>query len=259
MEDLHWKTAITKVEPNKLLLRGYKIDQLMGNISFSQAIYLAIKGELPSTEVGKMIDAILVSSVDHGATPPSTLAAITVASTGASINDALAAGILAISRLHGGAIEGCMEILQEAIDIMEKNGKNINEAAEELVKSYRETKKRILGFGHRIHTADPRTARLYSLAQELGFAGKYVEMAKNIEKALEQSLGKKLPINVDGAIATILCELGIPSELGNTFFIMARLPGLIAHIHEEKIRMRPMRRIHPTDHEYDGPAERTLP
>jgi citrate synthase len=259
MEDLHWKTAITKVEPNKLLLRGYKIDQLMGNISFSQAIYLAIKGELPSPEVGKMIDVILVSSVDHGATPPSTLAAITVASTGASINDALAAGILAISRLHGGAIEGCMEILQEAIDIMEKNGKNINEAAEELVKSYRETKKRILGFGHRIHTADPRTARLYSLAQELGFAGKYVEMAKNIEKALEQSLGKKLPINVDGAIATILCELGIPSELGNTFFIMARLPGLIAHIHEEKIRMRPMRRIHPTDHEYDGPAERTLP
>ena len=151
-----------------------------------------------------------------------------------------------------------MEILQEAIDIMEKNGKNINEAAEELVKSYRETKKRILGFGHRIHTADPRTARLYSLAQELGFAGNYVEMAKNIEKALEQSLGKKLPINVDGAIATILCELGIPSELGNTFFIMARLPGLIAHIHEEKTRMRPMRRIHPTDHEYDGPAERNL-
>ena len=258
MEDLHWKTAITKVEPNKLLLRGYKIDQLMGNISFSQAIYLAIKGELPSPEVGKMIDAILVSSVDHGATPPSTLAAITVASTGASINDALAAGILAISRLHGGAIEGCMEILQQAIDIMENNGKNINEAAEELVKSYRETKKRILGFGHRIHTADPRTARLYSLAQELGFAGKYVEMAKNIEKALEQSLGKKLPINVDGAIATILCELGIPSELGNTFFIMARLPGLIAHIHEEKTRMRPMRRIHPTDHEYDGPPERIL-
>jgi citrate synthase len=258
MEDLHWKTAITKVEPNKLLLRGYKIDQLMGNISFSQAIYLAIKGELPSPEVGKMIDAILVSSVDHGATPPSTLAAITVASTGASINDALAAGILAISRLHGGAIEGCMEILQEAINIMEKNGKNINEAAEELVKSYRETKKRILGFGHRIHTTDPRTARLYSLAQELGFAGKYVEMAKNIEKALEQSLGKKLPINVDGAIATILCELGIPSELGNTFFIMARLPGLIAHIHEEKTRMRPMRRIHPTDHEYDGPPERIL-
>lgn len=258
MEDLHWKTAITKVEPNKLLLRGYKIDQLMGNISFSQAIYLAIKAELPSPEVGKMIDAILVSSIDHGATPPSTLAAITVASTGASINDALAAGILAISRLHGGAIEGCMEILQEAITIMEKNGKTASEAAGELVKSYREANKRILGFGHRIHTADPRTARLYGLAQELGLAGKYVEMAKNLEKALEQSLGKKLPINVDGAIATILCELGLPSELGNTFFIMARLPGLVAHIHEEKTRMRPMRRIHPTDHEYDGPAERTL-
>lgn len=258
MEDLHWKTAITKVEPNKLLLRGYRLDQLMGNISFPQAVYLAIKGELPTPQIGKMIDALLVSSIDHGATPPSTLAAITVASTGASINDSLASGILAISRLHGGAIEGCMEIIQKAVDDAEKSSKSMPDAAEELVAQYRQAKKRMLGFGHRIHTADPRTARLYSLAEELGIAGKYIEMAKCLEQALEKSLEKKLPINVDGAIASVLLELGIPSELGNTFFIMARLPGLVAHIYEEKAKMRPMRRIHPTDHEYDGPPERSL-
>jgi len=258
MEDLHWKTAITKIEPNKLLLRGYRLDQLMGNYSFPQVAYLAIKGELPTPQIGEMIDAILVSSIDHGATPPSTLAAITVASTGASVNDALAAGILAISRLHGGAIEGCMEIIQKAIDEAEKSGKPMPEAADELVAQYRQAKKRILGFGHRIHTADPRTARLYSLAEELGIAGKHIEMAKCLEQALEKSLGKKLPINVDGAIASVLLEIGIPIELGNTFFIMARLPGLAAHIYEEKTRMRPMRRIHPTDHEYDGPPERSL-
>jgi len=115
MEELHWKTAITKVEPNKLLLRGYRIDELMGRVSFSQAIYLALIGELPSEKVGRLIDAILVASIDHGATPPSTLSAITVASTGAPPNAALASGILAITHLHGGAIEGCMRVVMEGV------------------------------------------------------------------------------------------------------------------------------------------------
>ena len=93
-EDLHWKTAITNVQPNKIRLRGYAMDQLMGKISFSQAIYLVLKGELPSPEVGRLMDAIFVSSVDHGAGPPSVLAARTVASTGADLHAAIAAGVL---------------------------------------------------------------------------------------------------------------------------------------------------------------------
>ncbi|MDH4272336.1 MAG: citryl-CoA lyase, partial [Candidatus Aminicenantes bacterium] len=80
-DELHWKTGITSVQPNKVRLRGYPIDELMGKISFSQAIYLVLKGELPSPEVGKLLDAIFVSSVDHGAGPPSVLTARTVAST----------------------------------------------------------------------------------------------------------------------------------------------------------------------------------
>ena len=105
MKEETWKTAITKVEPNKLLLRGYRIDELIGNISFSQAVFLAIKGELPSEKQAKMIDAMLVSSIDHGVTPPSCLSARTIASAGAPLNAALAGGILAISKHHGGAIE----------------------------------------------------------------------------------------------------------------------------------------------------------
>ncbi|NOR82589.1 MAG: citryl-CoA lyase, partial [Ardenticatenales bacterium] len=73
-----------------------------------------------------------------------------------------------------------------------------------------------------------------------------------------QKTGKSLPINVDGAIAAILVDLRMPRELANGFFIMARVPGLMAHINEEKSRMRPMRRIHPTDHEYDGPPSRSI-
>ena len=258
MSELHWKTAITEVKPNKICLRGYPVDKLLGKISFAQAIYLILKGELPSPEVGKLIDAIFVSSVDHGASPPSVLAARTAASTGAELNSAIAAGVIAISRFHGGAIEEGMKLFRR-IDqrIQEASGKE-EEVIREVLKEMKEKKQRASGFGHRIHTQDPRTRRLFDLAKELGLAGKFVRIARGVKKALEEQLGKSLPINVDGAIAALLCELEIPPEIGNAFFIIARVPGLVAHIHEERTRMRPMRKIHPQDYEYDGPQEREI-
>jgi citrate synthase len=258
MSELHWKTAITDVQPNRVSLRGYPIDKLMGEISFSQVIYLVLKGELPSPEKGKLIDAIFVSSVDHGASPPSVLASRTVASTGAELNSAIAAGVLAISRFHGGAIEEGMELFHQIAGRMEERGISEREAAADILKEMKEKKKRASGFGHRIHTQDPRTKKLFSLAEELGLAGKYVRIARAVEEELAGLLGKSLPINVDGAIAALLCELDVPSEIGNAFFIIARVPGLVAHIHEEKTRMRPMRKIHPQDYEYDGPREKEI-
>jgi citrate synthase len=258
MEDLHWKTGITKVEPNKISLRGYPIDKLMGKISFAQAIYLVLKGEFPSPEVGRLVDAIFVSSVDHGASPPSALTARTVASTGAELNSAVAAGVLAISRLHGGAIEEGMRQFLKIAKKMGDKGISEKEAAAEFLKELKESGKRASGFGHRMHTQDPRTKKLFGLAEELGLAGLHVRIARRVEEALKEQLGKALPINVDGAIAALLCDLGIPPEIGNAFFIIARVPGLVAHIHEEQTRMKPMRKIHPADFEYDGPGEREV-
>ncbi|MBC8358466.1 MAG: citryl-CoA lyase [Candidatus Aminicenantes bacterium] len=258
MSELHWKTSITDVKPNKINMRGYPVDKLMGRISFAQAIYLVLKGEFPTPEVGKLIDAIFVSSVDHGASPPSVLAARTVASTGAELNSAIAAGVQAISRFHGGAIEEGMKIFLEIARRMEEKKASEEEVVPQVLEEMKKKKKRVSGFGHRIHTKDPRTKKLFALAEELGFAGKYIRIALAIEKYLESQLGKSLPINVDGAIAALLCELGISPEIGNAFFIIARVPGLVAHIHEEKTRMKPMRKIHPQDYEYDGPEERDI-
>ncbi|MBA7502817.1 hypothetical protein ES706_01414 [subsurface metagenome] len=253
-----WKTAITKVEPNKLLLRGYRIDELMGNITFAQAIFLTIKGELPSEKEAKMIDAMLVSSVDHGVTPPSCLAARTIASTGAPLNTAVAGGILAISKYHGGAIEDSMKVIKEAVMRKKEMNKTGTEIATIIIKEYKEKNKRLPGLGHRIHTKDPRTIKLFQIASDLGIAGEYVEMAKAIEVGIEKSIGRRLPINVDGAIAALLCEMDFPPELANGFFIMARISGLITHVYEERTRMKPMRYINSKDHEYDGMPERKL-
>jgi citrate synthase len=230
----------------------------MGSITFSQAIYLVLKGEMPSEKVGQLIDAIFVSSVDHGASPPSVLTARTVMSTGAELNSAVAAGVLAISRYHGGAIEEGMKLFLEISRRMDERGIDEEDAAQEILREMKAKKQRASGFGHRLHTQDPRTVKLFNLAEELGLAGQHIRIARAVEKSLAEQMGRPLPINVDGAIAAVLCDLDIPPEIGNAFFIIARVPGLVAHVHEEKTRMKTMRKIHPADYEYDGPTKRKI-
>ena len=257
MSEEQWTTQITSIKPNEVRLRGYRIDELMGEVSFSDGIYLAIMGELPSKEVSRLIESILVSSIDHGATPPSALAARTAASTGAPLNAAVAAGLLSINRFHGGAIEGCMEMLEAALDPGASSTTDIDEIAEQTLAHFKAQKKRLPGLGHRLHTDDPRTAKLFTLATELDLAGDAVQLLTALQRLIGE-IGKSLPINVDGAIAAILVDLGIPSPLANAFFFMARVPGLVAHVYEEQIQQRPMRRIHPTAHTYTGPEPRSL-
>jgi citrate synthase len=259
MADEKWKTAITDVKPNKIVMRGYPLDELLGRISFARAIYLVLKGEFPSPEVGKLIDAIFVSSIDHGASPPSILAARTIASTGGELNSAIAAGVLAISRFHGGAIEEGQRLFMEIAKRAAESGVDEKKVVKDVLDEMKAEGKRASGFGHRLHTKDPRTLKLFSLAEELGLAGKHVRIARAVEKVLGEQMGKILPINVDGAIAALLCDLGIPAEIGNAFFIISRVPGMVAHIHEERTRMKPMRKIDPENFEYDGPPERSVP
>ena len=258
MSEEPWKTAITKIEANKVAVRGYPIDQLMGRISFGEMVYLILKGELPTPKVGKLMDAMMVSSVDHGATPPSALAARTVASGGAPLTTAIAAGIMTINRHHGGAIEGCMKVLLELVAYKHEKNLDAETAAREKMAEFRAQKIRVPGYGHRVHTDDPRTRRLFALAEEAGVSGEYIAMGHALRQAMRESLGKDLPMNVDGGIAAVLCELGFPPELGNGFFAISRTVGLTAQVYEEQTRERPMRKISPTAQEYDGPPERSL-
>ncbi len=254
--DPGWETSVTKIEPNKIQLRGYPIDELMGKVPFPSAVYLALKGELPDAKIGRLMDIMLVSSVDHGATPPSTLAARTVASTGAPLNACIASGILAINKFHGGAIENCMHFVREVVETADKEDTTLEEAALQLVRAKREKKQVIHGFGHRVHTKDPRTGKLLAAAKDAGVSGRYIEAMKTVQAAIHEVIGKDLPINVDGAIGGILLELDFPPALANAFFIMARVPGLVAQIHEEQTTMKPMRKIDPLHHHYVGPENR---
>ncbi len=260
-EPEHWHSALTEIAPNKILIRGYPLDEMMGRLGFAEAVYLLLMGELPTPAIGRMLNAVLVSSVDHGVTPPSTLAARNVATSGAPLKDCVAAGILAFGPHHGGDIESCMRFLDSGLTLV-RAGKTMAEAAEAIVAECVKLGEAPPGFGHRFHTRDPRAARLFQMALELELEGEHVRLIRATERALEahkDQFGRPTPVNVDGAIAAISADLGFAYELGNAIFLISRLPGLIAHAHEERSRQAPMRQIDPKDQDYDGARERRLP
>jgi len=258
MGDKTWKTAISDVKPNEVRIRGFRIDELMGRVDFGQAFYLLLRGDLPDERVGRLMTAMLVSSMDHGPGAPSALAARTAASTAAPLNACVAAGVLHVNRSHGGAIEDCARALDDVIDRAKADGCSLDDAADRVLADYKARGVRVAGFGHRVHTDDPRTARLFELAACANVAAEHIQAAQAVERGLERQIGKKLPINVDGAIGAVLAGLGFEYEIMNGFFILARTAGLIAQAREEMTRERAMRNIRPELREYDGPAPRSL-
>jgi citrate synthase len=255
-----WRTALTCIEPNKILVRGYALDEVMGRLTFGEAIYLLLMGEIPSPGIGRVMEAMLVSFIDHGATPPSTLAARNTATTGAALRACVAAGLLGFGKYHGGDIESCMQFLDNGLEMVRK-GSSYREAAERLVEECRKANETPPGFGHRFHTRDPRAARLFQMALELEVEAEHIQMIRAVEIVLHERGRdeKPLPVNIDGAIAAVCGDIGIPPSIANALFIISRVPGIAAHAEEERVRQTPMRQIDPKDHSYDGPSERRLP
>ena len=258
--DAKWRTALTCIEPNKILVRGYPLDEVMGRLTFGEAIYLLFMGEVPSPGIGRLMEAILVSFIDHGATPPSTLAARNTATTGAATRACVAAGLLGFGKYHGGDIESCMHFLDVGLEMVRK-GASYREAAVRLVEQTASSDEPRPGFGHRFHTRDPRAGRLFQMALELEVEAEHIQMIRAIEMVINENIpdGEHVPVNIDGAIAAVCGDIGIPPSVANALFIVSRAPGIAAHAEEEKVRQTPMRQIDPKDHVYDGPSERRLP
>ncbi|MDO9044204.1 MAG: citryl-CoA lyase [Methanobacteriaceae archaeon] len=248
--NLKWRTAITKVEPNRLLTRGHLQEDLIGNTSFAEMIYLLINGEEPSKNESKMLEAILVSFCDHGVTPPSTQSARLMASAGSPMHACLAGALLAFGENHAGAIEKSMQVLQEGIN-KTRSDMDIDSMAEIMFDYFMKREEKIPGFGHRYHDEDPRAPRLMELAQEYECLGRHSELALALENLLFESKGIRM--NIDGANAGILSDLGFDWRLGSGMFMIGRLPGIMAHVHEEVTRESPFRKVFEMDEiYYDG-------
>lgn len=249
------KTAISRVEENKIVTRGYNQRDLIEKIRYQDMIYLLLKGNLPSVKESKIFNHVLVSFCDHGVTPPSTQTARLVASSGSPLNSAVAGALLSFGYKHAGAIEKTMELYQSKVSSLHMTGdrnidnKQIANLAIEIFNEYQG--KKIPGFGHRYHSVDPRADKLMELVINEGFIGPHIKLALAIEDLVYQK--KQIRLNVDGANAAILSDLGFTPDLGLGVFMIGRLPGIIAHIHEEKMDEDEFRKFCDLDDiEYSG-------
>ncbi len=226
---------------------------------FSHVIYRVVTGkENVNEKHAKMLEAIMVASVDHGVTPPSAQATIIAASTRANYEVSVANGVSAITDVHGGAGAKAAVFFRECVEKSKKENITLSEAAKEIIKGYISNGKRIEGMGHRIHKKDPRRDALWKLAEQTGVADECVNVSKIVTDIFEQVRGIKLPINVDGVIGAIVADLGLEPSIAKALFIYGRIAGLSAHYFEEITTQPVMRRINFADAVYKGKEERRI-
>lgn len=245
----NWSTKISGEIDGETVIRGYKLTDLLTGINFTQAIFLVLKGVLPNEKEEKLLNALLVAAIDHGLGAPSTTVARISASVGNDLHTALAAGILGTGKYHGGAIEGAAKVFQKYLTV---------NSAKEVVDHFEEKGKRLPGFGHKIYDVDPRTQAIITLCKELSYPTKYIDFAIEIQHELQSRKGKKLPLNIDGVAACVISEMGFPPQIANSFFLIPRVVGLSAHITEEKIDGKPVRRLNETEISYQGESGKKL-
>jgi len=252
-----WRTAIIDSDETHIRVRGYDISDLMRQAGFVDTVFLLHRGRLPTAGEKRVLDAVLVAVADHGPGAPSCAAARLAASGNRqSISAAIAAGVLAIGDEHGGAGEACMALIAASLEDGAAADDAIDAAATRAFAQARETRTRIPGLGHRVHTIDPRVSVLFALAAEAGVAGAGIRFVRSLEAAATAA-GKPLPINIDGALAAVLHDMGFPPPAGKFIFIIGRVAGLTAEVAEEHAREKAMRIRIPV--EYDGEAPRALP
>ena len=223
----------------------------MQRATFTDMIFLLHHDRLPSDAERRLLDAILIGVADHGAGAPSCAAARLAASGNRrSLSAAIAAGVLTIGDEHGGAGGGCMELIAAGLERSRRESISLDDAARRIVDEAKSKKRRLPGFGHRVHSAiDPRVAVIFRLAEDGGLTGDGIRFALALEAALRDRV-KPIPMNIDGALAAVLHDLGLPSHVGALLFVVGRVAGLSAEVLEEHTREKPMRINIPV--QYDG-------
>lgn len=260
-----WRTSIIDMEPGVIRYRGYAIENLIGNISFAEMIWLMTRGELPSRTQAKLLDAALMSSVDHGPQAPSIAIARMAATCGVGLNNAMASAVNALGDVHGGAGEQAVELYQ-AIAGRVDGGSSLEAATTAEIDNFTATRGTFLpGFGHRFHPVDPRAPRLLELVdaavQEGSVSGRFVGIGRAVEAELKRGKEKAIPMNIDGATAVIYAELDFPAPLARGLFCLSRSVGILAHAWEQTSQGGRNKGPIPRQYTwtYDGPPHRPLP
>ena len=228
-----WQTSIINMEPGRISIRGEEIEELIGNLSFAEMIWLMICGTKPDSGQARLLEAALVASVDHGPQAPSIAAARMAVTCGLGLNGAMGTAVHMLDDVHGGAGEQLVDWLHHLVDAeVEDNLDTEISAYQAKVNSF------IPGFGHRFHKpVDPRAPRLMALVAEARdnsvVSGRFMDLAMSIERHLAERKGGPVPMNIDGATAVVFAELGLAPPLARGLFCLSRSVGAMAHGYEQ--------------------------
>ncbi len=251
-------TAVSVVQPGRVLIRGYSHEAIMKHLTYSEGTYLTLVGRLPTPEERELVEAMLNSLLDHGWVAATITATRYIASGNPQFVPAVAGGLLAAGS-NTLSPEHSFELIHDALARKQANGTDVATTARAIVEEYAARKQRIPGFGHPVHReGDFRAEVLFEIAERLGLEGEATEMYRAIHAAFVEVTGKKgIPINIDGCLACLGMDLGLSAQQVVAIALLAVLPGLMAHAIEEIEQNIPLRYIE--DGSYVGEEERLLP
>jgi citrate synthase len=224
-------THIATADATSITVRGRDlVDDLIGKVSFTEMFYLLITGAMPTPAQTRVLDACLVTLMEHGFTPSALVSRLMAESTPGQIQVSIAAGLLAIGDVHAGTMEGCAALLAEGVGQPDTEG-----WCRKVVAEHRERNVPVHGFGHKLHRPiDPRAPALLRVARENGFEGRYVKLLLQLSSAIDCSAGRKVTINATGALAALLLEIGVAPAIVRAIAVVSRSGGLVGHILEEQ-------------------------
>jgi citrate synthase len=230
-------SGISTSNADTIIVRGRDLAaDLVGSITFTEHFWLLLTGVLPTPAQLRVLDATLVAIAEHGMVPSVQAARMTLAAAPEALQGAVAAGILGCGSVVLGSSEAAGRLFAQVLE-RSAAGLDLSAAALEVIREYRSAKRAIPGFGHPLHKGrDPRALRLFAVAAATGTAGRYAEIATQIEQLLPQAIGRPLALNVSGAIPAVLLDAGYPLLALKGVPLLARTAGLVGHLLEEQQR-----------------------
>jgi citrate synthase len=173
------------------------------------------------------------------------------------LTQACGASILAFGHAYG-AYAAIGNRLAQSLEKVNSGKLSLEEAAAALVQEYGSDE--ALGVSD-LMLKDPAAKRLIARAEKLGVAGEYVALMKEVVKAAQAVSGNPIDIDLLGATAAVISDLGFTPEAAWTIIAVTRSIGTGAHFIEEVERegyTRLGETLTPKDM-YDGPEDRPVP
>lgn len=230
------RTSIGHSTVEQIWVRGHNVsDELMGEVDLGAMLFLLVSGRLPDKGEGRIFNAVLVALADHGLSPTAIAARLTYTGAPDAIQGAIASGVLGAGSVFLGVFEDVGRMLEGVALAADATDERMRELAAEVVAPYQRDGRRVPGLGHPIHRkGDPRTARLYALAEEERLLGPRARLMQHVRSQASEAAGKDLVLNATGASGAILMDLGFDAAILRGFAVVARAAGVVGHLQEER-------------------------